>query len=181
MSARPDWVTLTDGETVVWESRPAIYPYLWGAAKALLVSAVGVGLWLVSAGVIEVDVPVPSGTTVVAVAGVLVVLGVASAGSTLLTWSSIRYLVTTEEVYTKEGALSRTVTNLRVERIQNTAFSQSMAGRLLSYGNVVIDTAGGGGAEMVFEHAPDPETAVTRITERVDDRIEDPVSSARTE
>lgn len=179
MSARPDWVTLAEGESVLWESRPAIHPYLFGATKALSVSAAGVGLWLVSAGVIEVGAPVPSGTVIVTLAGALVVLGVALAGNALLKWSSVRYLVTTEEVYAKEGLLSRTVTNLRVGRIQNTAFSQSVVGRVLSYGDVRIHTAGSGDAEMVFEYAPDPETVVARITERVDDRIEGSAPSAR--
>lgn len=171
MAENPDWVTLTDGEEVLWHSRPAIYPYAWATARALVVSIAGAALLLLSRGVfagrLPVDIAAVPELYLVVAGGVLVVYGVVRASVQVLQWASVQYLLTTEELYTKRGLFSRTVTNLRIERVQNTTFSQSVLGRVLSYGDVAISTAGGGGVEMVFRDAPDPEHVVERITRQV--------------
>ncbi|MDY6764504.1 MAG: PH domain-containing protein [Halobacteria archaeon] len=169
MEDQPDWVTLTEGESVVWQGRPIVYPYLGGVSTGLIIILLGVVVWLVVQGVI-LDFSIPSFIPSGIIVGVLVVLGILVALKPILDWWSIKYLITTDEVYKKQGMVSRTVKNLSLDKVQNTSFTQSVMGRLFSYGNVQIDTAGGGGTEMVFNSVKDPESVVGHITRQIDKR-----------
>ena len=168
MTDAPDWVTLTDGESVVWSGRRT----LWAYADRLLLAAVAAvaGVALPLASPLRVD---PVTVTVATVPSALGGLGVAVVlvGWALLGRASVRYLVTDEEVYVKRGLLSRTVRNLRLEQVQNTSFSQSLLGRVLSYGDVRFDTAGGGGSEVTFRAVPDPRTVLATVTRQQDDLV----------
>lgn len=154
----PDWVTLTDDEEVVWIGRPSLHriaPRIVGGAVLVLV-----GLLLNA--FLPQDLPfrgaaylpVPLGMLVVAVAYVR--------------HQSVRYVITTNEVYKKTGLISREVTTLRLDRVQNTTFTQSLFERFLSYGDLYIETAGTAGTEMVFEAVPDPEGVSSQLTEQLD-------------
>lgn len=165
MSSAPDWVTLTEGEEVVWSGRPSVYPHLAGLVFGVAVVLIGVA---VLAGAVDrfVPEPVPS-VAVTAVGGLFVAYGVLSIAKRLVKWLNVRYLITTEEVYHKHGLVSRTVTNLHLDQVQNTTFTESVLGRALSYGDVRIDTAGHQGTEMVFEDVPNPGEVVGRISEQL--------------
>jgi len=171
VSDAPDWVTLTDGETVAWSGRRTLWAYLDRFRLAAAAAVAGVALPLASP--LRVDPvtltvqTVPSALTGLAVAAVLV-------GWALVERASVRYLVTSEEVYVKRGLVSRTVRNLRLEQVQNTSFSQSLAGRLLSYGDVRFDTAGGEGAEVRFRAVPDPDGVLATVTRQQDDLVTGP-------
>lgn len=167
MADQPDWVTLTEGESVVWQGRPIIYPYLGGVLTGLVIILLGIGVWLVVQGVI-LNFSLPSFIPGGIIVGILVVLGIWVALKPVLDWWSIRYLITTQEVYKKQGLVSRTVKNIALDKVQNTSFTQSVMGRLFSYGNVHIDTAGSGGTEMVFDSVGDPESVVGHITRHID-------------
>lgn len=169
-SDHPDWLTLTDDEQVVWEGRPSPYPYLGGLLGPVGLVALGIAVAIVAAGVVSVGVPIPEAVPGVAIGGALVALGVALALGRIISWWLTRYVVTTEEVYHKRGVVSRSVTNTRLDQIQNTRFTQSATGRLFSYGDVYVDTAGGGGTEIVFRHVEEPQRVVGRITEELDRR-----------
>jgi len=170
MSAAPEWVTLTEGEEVVLDRRPSVVPYLTGLLWPLVVVLVGVALVFVGAGTLAVGVTVPAAVPLGAVGAAVVVLGLVSAAGNLTGWWSTRYLVTSDEVYVKSGLLSRSVTNARLDQIQNTSFTQSALGRALSYGDVHLDTAGHAGTEIVFSNAADPDSVVEAITRQLDRR-----------
>lgn len=174
MSDVPDWVTLTQGEEVVWDAQPSLVPYLATLTGELVVVVIGVVIWL-AGGLAPLlgtsfnpAVPVLSMSLWSVVAILLIGWGVLGIASTVLRWWSIRYLVTTEEIYKKTGLLSRTVANTRLEQVQNTAFTQSWLGRLTSYGDVQIDTAGTAGREIVFENVGDPDEIIETITRQLD-------------
>lgn len=157
MSDAPGWVTLTEGETVVWRGNPVVYHYLHGFLLALALFGV--------AAAVAVFWPFASVATGWIPAAIVVAVGVLVALRTLLAWRSVQYVVTTEEVYVRRGLVSRTVTNLRMDRIQNTSFTQSLGGRLFSYGDVEIDTAGSEGTEVVLRNVGDPEDVLGYISE----------------
>ena len=104
----------------------------------------------------------------VLIGGLLALMGLLGIGRSLLAWWAIVYLITSEEVYKKHGLISRTVTNVRLDQIQNTTFEQSVLGRLLSFGSVYIDTAGSGSTEVVLERVPRPQTVVSILTQQLD-------------
>jgi hypothetical protein len=110
----PDWVTLTDDETVVWRGGPAparIARDLLG--EALLVVA-GLALLAVDAGVVGLDLGLPAVPAVpLGLAGVglaVVGLGVALAVASYLRFRAVEYLITSAELYRRSRRLPRGLT-----------------------------------------------------------------------
>lgn len=148
-----DWLHLTEGETVRWTGRPSGYTIAMALGTALALALVGIVLtaWLgsvVSGG----DAPAWIGYLPL----VLTVVGVGWAVITYLDWVRLLYVITDEEIYVKHGLVSRDVTQVRLSRVQNTAYSQSVLERFLSYGDVEVFTAGTSTEDIVFESVPDP-------------------------
>lgn len=123
--------------------------------------------------VIESGVTIPSAVPGGILAGVIVLLGLTVSAKRLLEWRSVRYLVTSKEVYRKNGVVPRSVTNPNLNRIQNTTFRQSVTGRLLSHGHVHIETAGSRGTEVTVQNVGEPAVVVGHIT-RERDKLHDP-------
>lgn len=57
-------------------------------------------------------------------------------------WHRTLYVITDEEIYVKRGLISRDVTQVRLDRVQNTAYKQSVLERVLSFADVQVFTAG---------------------------------------
>lgn len=168
----PAWVTLTGGESVVWSGGPSLVVLLERLlGEAVLVVA---GLWLVVDGpgrLLGVEVPDLAATPVdtsVAVGAALAFLGLVLAAGTYLRFRAVEYLATTEELYVKRGLVSRSVTNLRLDRVQDSGFSQSATQRFFGYGDVFVSTAGGGGVELSFRNVPDPAQVNGIVTQQLD-------------
>ena len=154
----PEWVTLTDSEEIVWSGSPSLYP---------IASSLVVGVLLIVGGVL-LRVLLPADFPFRRAAYLLVPLGMGLILVAYARHSSTHYVVTSNEVYKKTGLLSRNVTTLRLDRIQNTSFSQSLVQRVLSYGDVHIDTAGSGGTEITFESVSDPQDVSNLLTRQLD-------------
>jgi uncharacterized membrane protein YdbT with pleckstrin-like domain len=155
----PEWVTLGESEEIVWSGSPSLI--------VIAGSLVG-GLLLMTAGVVLYGFVLPSDFEFRWVAWLLLPLGMLVAGAAYVRHRSTRYVVTTNEVYRKTGLLSRRVTSLRLDRIQNTSFEQSFLERLLSFGDVHVDTAGSGGTEITFESVANPQEVSGLLTEQLD-------------
>lgn len=152
----PDWVQLSPEEEVVWSGHPTVY-YV---AESVFTGTVLVIVGLLVAG--GFDRPL-------ALLGGLLVIG----GLLVGVWGyirrqSTRYVITTAEVYRKTGLLSRRVSTVRLDRVQNTGFTQSVRQRLLSYGDVRIETAGTGATEIVLSAVADPQRVNSILTEQLD-------------
>lgn len=76
--------------------------------------------------------------------------------STYLTLKNTAYVITTDSVFKKTGILSRKITDIGHENIQDTGYRQGVAGRYFGFGTVQISTAGGSGVEMSLENVGDP-------------------------
>lgn len=168
MTNVPNWVTLTEGEEVIWQGRPTLYSYTGRLLLPAVVIAIGLLLWGIESRTFAAGTPIAESLPVGLIGGILVLLGLAGVARVLLDWWTVRYLLTTDEVYRKEGLVSRQVRNLRLDQIQNTSFQQTVLGRLLSYGDVSIETAGSHTTEITFAHVPQPEAVVGHITEALD-------------
>jgi len=77
------------------------------------------------------------------------------------------YVVTSKSVYKKTGILSRSVSEVEYEKVQNTSFSVGVIGRYFDYGNVDISTAGGSGVEMTLRGVSSPQDVQKRLSRRV--------------
>ncbi|QSX00479.1 PH domain-containing protein [Haloterrigena alkaliphila] len=160
-STTPDWFHISDDEDIVWESRP--HPISMGSRLLVGVALALVGLVL--AGSTGTD-----GVGLLTIVGVVVaVAGTALAGARYLVWTNTRYVITTDELYKKYGVVSRDVTQFRLDRVQNISLSQSVAGRVLGYGDLTVYTAGSGEPELVFEHVSEPERASKLLSDQLEE------------
>lgn len=152
-----DWVHLTGEERVLWAGMPSLYPAVPTVVVAFALSLLGVWLYR--------DISIPLVPQWPALA--LVPIGMAVAAWVYLSRWSTRYVFTTRAVYEKRGLLSRTVTQVRFDRVQNTAFEQSLVERSLSYGDIAIYTAGTGGVNLSLRDVPDPKRVNALVTTRL--------------
>lgn len=156
-----DWLHLTDGEEVHWAGRPSRFTIVVSLVIAAVLVAIGIGLsaWLTPVARAR-DLP----TWVALSPLLLAALGVAWGAITYLNWLRLLYVVTDEEIYVKHGLISRDVTQVRLDRIQNTSYNQSVLERFLSYGDVEIYTAGTSTEDIVFRSVPNPERVKRILT-----------------
>jgi len=93
----------------------------------------------------------------------LLYLGVAAAVAGLL-WTLIHYVemrtsefaVTTIRLILKVGLVARYTTELLIARVESIGVAQSLAGRLLDFGDLTV--TGTGGAREIFRRVKDPIT-----------------------
>jgi membrane protein YdbS with pleckstrin-like domain len=149
-----EWVHLVGEERVLWAGTPSIYPATPVIAFGFAVSVLGV--WLFR----EVSLPVVPEWLLLLLLPIGVLVG---AWAYLKRWST-RYVFTTKAVYAKTGILSRTVTRVGFDRVQNTAFDQSSVERMLSYGDIAVYTAGTGGMDVSLRDVPDPKRVNGLVT-----------------
>lgn len=155
----PEWVTLGENEQVVWSGTPSLLLATGSLVGGFLVIVVGIALY---------GFLLPPDFEFEWVAWLLIPLGMALMAYAYLRHQSTRYVITTNEVYRKTGLFSREVTTLRLDRIQNTSFEQSLLERVLSYGDVNVDTAGSGGTEITFRAVSNPQEVSKLLTEQLD-------------
>ena len=143
-----DWLTLAEDERIEWTGRPSLFTV---APQLLLAVAVGVGGALIVAALGETTETVPAVVRLLPLGGAGALVAVV-----LLRWYRVRYVITSSQVYIKQGFLSLDVDRIRIARIQNTQRSQSLVERLLGYGDVVAYTAGSDMLNIEFLAVPNP-------------------------
>ncbi|MFH5802315.1 PH domain-containing protein [Haladaptatus sp. CMAA 1911] len=151
------WLHLTPDEEVLWSGHRSVY-------QVLLPIVLGIALILLGAGITGSGVF--GGFSWVGL--LLVPVGLAVAAPPFFRWRNEWFVLTTEEVYHKHGIFSRDVTQIRLDRVQNTAFSQSTLERVLDYGTVTIHTAGVGTDNLMFENVPNPKYVNRLISNQLD-------------
>jgi membrane protein YdbS with pleckstrin-like domain len=80
---------------------------------------------------------------VVGAAAALVVYSVLSVVNALVDYRRNDFLVTDHRVAVSGGILSRSSVDIYVDKVESVAVRQSLLGRLLGYGSVLIETTGG--------------------------------------
>lgn len=151
------WLHLTPDEEVLWAGHRSVY-YI------LSTVTVGVALVLLGGGI--------AGSGYFGAFGwlglLLVPVGIAIAVPPFFRWRSEWFVLTTEEVYHKRGVFAQDVTQIRLDRVQNTAFSQSLPERIFDYGTVTIHTAGTTTNNLVFENVSNPQNVNSLLTNQLD-------------
>ncbi|EFW91230.1 membrane-flanked domain protein [Haladaptatus paucihalophilus DX253] len=151
------WLHLTPDEEVLWAGHRSVY-------LVLPPIVLGIVLLLLGAGIAGSDVF--GGFSWVGI--LLIPVGFAIAIPPFVRWRSEWFVLTTEEVYHKRGVFAQDVTQIRLDRVRNTAFSQSLLERILDYGTVTIHTAGVTTDNLVFENVSNPQSVNGLLTEQLD-------------
>ncbi|MGD0321874.1 MAG: PH domain-containing protein [Acidimicrobiales bacterium] len=148
---------LAEGEEVIAEQHPHWSSLGWPLVSVLVAVGVTVGVVIVFP-----HAPVEVLYVFLSVAGVAVL------------WLAARQLrrmatslvVTSARVVRRTGVLSRTDLEIRVERINELSCHQSIGGRLLREGQVLIEVSGEKGV-VVLDHVPRPAELQSVISAQV--------------
>jgi membrane protein YdbS with pleckstrin-like domain len=149
---------LTEGEEVVVELRPH-----WAFLGWPLVAAVAALVLFVGLDVVAFP-HAPVGVRYVLLA-VLAVALVWLAGRTLR-WVTTSLVLTTTRLLERSGVLGRRALEIRLERINELSYHQSLPGRVARTGELMIETGGESG-DIMFEHVPRPSALQSLITEQI--------------
>jgi uncharacterized membrane protein YdbT with pleckstrin-like domain len=152
-----DWVTLTEGEELLWQGHPSL---------RLITPSVLVGLALALGGLALTFVLTEPPVRWLPLLGIP--LGLAVVAWAYVSLVSTQYVLTTEEVYRKTGIVNQSVAQIRLDRVQNTTFSQTLTERLLSYGDITIYTAGSDTMDITLANVANPQQVNRRLTTALD-------------
>jgi hypothetical protein len=147
---------LTEGEEVVVELRPHWaflgWPLVAGIAALILAVAVRVAYG-------------PPTWVDYLLLGVLAVAALWLGGRTLR-WITTKLVLTTSRLIERSGVLGRRALEIRLERINELSYHQSLPGRLVRTGEMTVETGGESG-DIVFDHVPRPAAFQSLITEQI--------------
>jgi len=149
---------LTEDEEVVVELRPH-----WAFLGRPLVVAVAVVVVVIAVAVDFSDAPV-------GVLYVLLALVTCSAlwlAGRLLRWFASSFVVTNTRIIQRTGVFSRRGLELRLERVNQLSYHQSIPDRILRTGELQVEMGGDTGL-LVFDHVPRPAAVQSVITEQID-------------
>lgn len=131
---------LRTNEQVILDLRPHWWFFARQAFTLMAVIVVGVL-------VLGFDTP----SAVNLLVGILLLGAVVWFGARFIVWTTTSFVLTTDRLITREGVLSRSGTEIPLERINTVFFSQSLFERLIGSGDLMIESAG----EMGSSHFTD--------------------------
>ena len=150
-----EWLSLSDGEEIVWTGQPRLWRIVPAVANSTFWVLVFVAVALFGPQVAPPAIPAIAVTSI----GLVLALASLKSGVTAyLRTRNVHYVLTTRNVYEKEGVWSTNVTNVSVTDIQNSQLTKDVLGNLFDYGSVAISTAGSEGADIVLTDLDRPET-----------------------
>lgn len=85
----------------------------------------------------------------------------------IVRWRSVRVVMTTSRLLYRRGVLSRDVAQLRLQRVAEVQCTQTLFGRLVGCGSIVLDIVGGDGP-LVVEDVPRPRALQRLVTAQLD-------------
>lgn len=143
---------LRDDETMIFDGHPSskatLETYLKGDLLALALGAI---LWFAVS-------PAAGVSLFFVVAFATVVVG-------YVAQRRVRYVITSQRLYIREGILSRYEQQTRLDRVQDVSTRQSFLERVLGIGTVDFDTAGDADEDFRFAGVEDPGEVVRAVDE----------------
>ena len=125
------------------------------AAAAVIVGAAIVGtVWSPSAGADFVD----------RVVGVIALVFVLRLAWKVCTWWADRIVVTDQRIFEVSGVLTRKVQSMPIVKVTDMTYNRSLAGRILGYGDLVVEAPGQKEALRVLTYLPQPDDFYRTIT-----------------
>ncbi|MBI3261508.1 PH domain-containing protein [Candidatus Berkelbacteria bacterium] len=112
------------GETDIFRTRPSFTPYFF----------IILGIAVLVAIITLIISPIPPIVTLG-----IVLIGVFAITVVFLAWLTTEYALTTEKVHIRRGIITRYHEDIEVTRVSSVELHQGILGRILNYGDIVID------------------------------------------
>ncbi|MCI4363226.1 MAG: PH domain-containing protein [Thermoplasmata archaeon] len=125
------------GETVIYETRPSLVPYILGGIAYLIF-----GLIITSAVAASVAGGANAAGAIGFVIFLFIVLPVISILIGYLRWTRTSYAITDKRALMSTGIFSRALTDCAHNKVQNVSLRQGVFDRLFGYGHIIFATAG---------------------------------------
>ena len=82
----------------------------------------------------------------------------------LLEWRFDRIIVTDRRIFEVSGLLTKNVASMPLEKMTDMTYRRSVLGRLLGYGDVLVESAGQNQALAHIDHLPNPDEFYRSLT-----------------
>jgi uncharacterized membrane protein YdbT with pleckstrin-like domain len=148
---------LNEGEEVLLDLRPH-WSFFLGRA-ALLLLAVAALIAVAVAGIAD---------WLLLVVGVLVLVALARLVARYTVWTTSEFVVTTDRLILRSGVVSKRGIEIPLERVNTVFFSQRLRERLLRYGDLVVESGGERGRQVIAD-VPHPERVQSVIHGAMED------------
>jgi hypothetical protein len=149
---------LTEGETVIVELRPT-----WLVLGWPLVAVIGAAVLAI---VVVVSFPsAPSAVGYLMLAILLVAGGWLAVRA--LRWHTTSIVLTNRRILERRGVLSRSGVEIRLDRINELSYRQTLLERIVRTGSLVLEVGGETGV-VLFNHLPQPAAVQSLVTEQID-------------
>jgi len=148
---------LNEGEEVILDLRPHWWFFV-GPAALLLLTVVGL---------VAVAAVTGNDWALLAV-GVLVLFALARLVIRYAKWTTTEFVVTTDRLILRSGVVSKRGIEIPLERVNTVFFSQRLRERLLRYGDLVVESGGERGRQVISD-VPHPERVQSIIHSSIED------------
>jgi uncharacterized membrane protein YdbT with pleckstrin-like domain len=148
---------LNEGEEVILDLRPH-WAFFLGRAALLILSVVA----LIAAAALGAH------DIVLLVLGVVVLVALARLVARYARWTTSEFVVTTDRLVLRAGIVSKRGIEIPLERVNTVFFNQRFGERLLRYGDLVIESGGERGRQVVSD-VPHPERVQSVIHGAMED------------
>jgi uncharacterized membrane protein YdbT with pleckstrin-like domain len=155
---------LMEGEKIVYGTRLHWIVLVPALLLGALFCASGVALLIASAN--RTGDPRVSGYSLTVGGAALLAIAVVILVRGILTRNAVQMAVTNKRVIAKVGVVTRRTVDLLLSRVESVGVEESVMGRMLGYGTVVI--RGTGGTPESFSKIAHPLEFRTRVQEQID-------------
>ncbi len=76
-----------------------------------------------------------------------------------------QYAITNKRVFSRKGRASRTISEIPLEKVTNTTYSQDFIGRILGFGNLKFNSSAGADRGVVFKGIKNPKSINKKFKE----------------
>ncbi|MGH2753930.1 MAG: PH domain-containing protein [Actinomycetota bacterium] len=124
--------------------------------------------------------PDEGSTFIDSVFGVIAVAAVVRLGWKVWLWWEDRVFVSDQRIFEVSGVLTRRVASMPLLRVTDLTYERSLYGRILGYGDLIVESAGQDQALKTIRRLPHPDDFYRTITSLVIGRLPSPVPDDET-
>jgi uncharacterized membrane protein YdbT with pleckstrin-like domain len=84
-----------------------------------------------------------------------------------INWAVDYFVITSKRILLTSGVFTRSVAMMPLSKVTDMSFRRSLAGRLLGYGEFVVESAGQDQALRTIDHIPYPEDLYRRVCDEI--------------
>jgi uncharacterized membrane protein YdbT with pleckstrin-like domain len=155
---------LIDGETIIYETRLHWIVLIGPVLLGLLFGLTGAALFILSARTTGAKSAASQSMAIVGAALLVVALVLIARG--ILLRNSTEMTVTNKRVFVKVGVAARRTIELLLSRVESIGVEESVMGRMLGYGTVIVH--GTGGTPEIFNMIAHPLEFRTQVQQQIE-------------